>query len=219
MNKLRNIVVVVVIIGLVARVYRGNPERELASIISQLEDDLDASVDRLEGFVDDHPKHAGGWMVLGQAYLGQDRTRSAEEAFRRALDSEPDLADSLVGLAVSLRLQGEIDEACEHYEHAIRVDPNHANALSSLSVIYVIQKENKKAIQVAKKATELEPNNATYFANLCLVYHLDRDVEKRDQAAEEAERLNYSLMDSIREMIEEEPLGAVAREKPKSVTK
>lgn len=214
MDKARKIVVVLVIIGLGARAFRGNPERELADITEQLQSDFDAGRDRLEEFVDDYPKNKHGWELIGRVYLGIERVGTAEEAFRRALDIDDDMVDAVVGLAFSLQMQGEQTEAQDLYERALRIDPDHANALSRLAVLYAIHQHNKeRAIQIAERATELQPDNPAFFANLCLVYHFVLDTEKRDIAATKAERLGFPHMDRIRKMIDNEPTGAEEVEK------
>ena len=207
MNKLRKIVIVIAIIGLAARAFRGagdNGERELQNIAAKFErGEFEEGVEQLAEFVENHPDDEIAWTMLGNAYLGLDQNENAEEAFRNALAIDRDMARAAVGLGVTLRQQGEIDEAQKQYEHAIDVEPTYAIAHSSLAVIYLIQKDNKNAIRVAEKAAKLDPNNPTIFANLCMVYHQTDQFGKRDLAAAEAKRLGYSQMKKINEMMSE----------------
>lgn len=65
---------------------------------------------------------------LGRVYYALGDVRRAEASFRRALEIDPEYADSLIGLAQVERSLGRLDEALKHVESAIEITPNEAEA-------------------------------------------------------------------------------------------
>ncbi|HEX6100013.1 MAG TPA: tetratricopeptide repeat protein [Thermoanaerobaculia bacterium] len=57
------------------------------------------------------PKHLLAWTNLGNAEMRLGRSQAAEEAFRKALEIQPDAADTLNNLAWLLYEQKRVDEA------------------------------------------------------------------------------------------------------------
>ena len=76
---------------------------------------------------------AAGWYERG-CDLEESAPDDARDAYRRALELEPDHADAHVNLGRLLHETGDARAAAEHYRKAIELVPGHATALFDLGV-------------------------------------------------------------------------------------
>ena len=124
--------------------------------------------------------------LLSAAVLGaQDRDDEAIEAYRAALQAEPDVPGVHYQLGMALTRTMRLEEAVAEFQKELEVDPYHVLAQVRLGEIYVYRREHEKAIPGLRAALELDSNSAEAHGALGRAYLLARRV---DEAAEMLER-------------------------------
>ena len=77
------------------------------------------------------PKTAAECWLKGEALRGESRFEEAETAQRNALEQDPNHAQALLALGVTLTAQGKYDEAVEHFDAVLHRNPGFESALSA----------------------------------------------------------------------------------------
>jgi tetratricopeptide (TPR) repeat protein len=102
----------------------------------------------------------------------------AEKAFRLAVAADPNDAELIANLGISLANLGRIDEAEQRLEEALKKDPSIAVAHLSLAVVYDRKGRDAEAIDEYAKTSRLDPDNVP-----ALVYRADA-LMRTGQAAQ-----------------------------------
>lgn len=105
---------------------------------------------------------------IGLLKLG--RTEEAREAFRSALDIEPDNAVALGNLAVVEIQLGDDEAALVHAQAAVKAAPTEALLHYNLGNLLALRKRYEEALVSLQKAIEIDPNYAYAFNELGNVY-------------------------------------------------
>jgi Tfp pilus assembly protein PilF len=92
----------------------------------------------------------------------------AEKAFRRAVAADPDDAEAIANLGISLANLGRIDEAQQRLEEALGKDDSIVAAHLSLGVVYDRKGRDRSAIEQYARTVALDPANVA-----ALVYQAD----------------------------------------------
>lgn len=87
------------------------------------------AVSGLEQFTRDNKSYADGYYLLGNAYLSDQQTRKAIDAYREALNISPRFARARYNLGVSLTTIGDKNGALEQYNQLLDLDPTRAELL------------------------------------------------------------------------------------------
>jgi non-specific serine/threonine protein kinase len=122
--------------------------------------------------------------------LEKDR-RQAEEASRKALQLDPELAEAHASRGLVLSLGENYDEAGEHFETALRLNPKLYEAYYFYARACVARGKFSKAAQLYEKAIEVRPEDYQAALLLPQVY---RSLDRPDDAAE-AHRLAIELVE------------------------
>src|SRR6202000_2523540 len=104
----------------------------------------------------------------GQRFAKEGRFALSEGAFRAAIASDPNNAEALANLGISLANLGRNVEAQKNLIESLRLDEGNAVAHLSLGVVYDRQGEDAAAIAQYRSAIERDPNNiqaAVYLAD------------------------------------------------------
>ena len=104
-------------------------------------------------------KHTSDWDWAG-----------ADEAFRRALELNPNLTAAHQGYAFFLTTMGRFDEAVGAMARAVEVDPLSAGLRSSQGRQLYRARRYAEAIAVYQQALEIDPTNRTVLERLADVY-------------------------------------------------
>lgn len=72
----------------------------------------------------------------GMELFAQDRLEEAVDAYRKALEQDPNYADALHALAMTYASMDRLDEAIEVGKKLIEVSPEDELAYTSLSIFY-----------------------------------------------------------------------------------
>jgi len=96
----------------------------------------------------------------GQRFGKAQRFDLAEKAFRAAVDADPDNAEALANLGISLANLGRIQEAEASLSKSLAMDAANAVAHMSLGVVYDRQGRDQAAIEQYVAALSRDPDNS-----------------------------------------------------------
>jgi cytochrome c-type biogenesis protein CcmH/NrfG len=87
--------------------------------------DLQDQIAGLEAETRRNPANAAAWVELGNAYFDSDQVKPSIEAYRKALDLQPNNADVATDMGVMLRKDGRPQDAVQAFDRAIAINPKH----------------------------------------------------------------------------------------------
>jgi len=97
---------------------------------------------------------------LGNLLLLADQPAEAEEAYRKALELDPDKVTALFNLALLQQQHGERREALTLYKKVVALQPTHAWAHYQIGTLYESWDEDSKAVEHYARAFALDPQLA-----------------------------------------------------------
>jgi serine/threonine-protein kinase len=109
--------------------------------------------------LDERLPEAQWGLGLTSAYFDWDPVRT-ERAFRRAIELNPNVADSCVYLGVCLPPTGRFDEAAALLDQAISVDPVSALVAFLAGASFLMMRDYTRALAELERALELDPGFA-----------------------------------------------------------
>ena len=127
------------------------------------------------------PNDANAWVWLGRLQSAAQNNDVAEQAFRKALELEPDNEDGLTGLATVLGIKGDGKAAADLLKRAAEKDPS-AESLTRLSDAYEQMKEYGLAADTLRHALELNPPNGPELERKMAMFLIS--AERYDEALE-----------------------------------
>ena len=109
---------------------------------------------------------ANEYFQQGLNFAAQQNAASAEEAFRRAIQIDPNFAEAYANLGSILANQNKLAEALPYFENAIRLKPNVPEFYYMLARVLSAQNKRAEAVESVKKARDLYRNQGkTQAAN------------------------------------------------------
>jgi len=111
------------------------------------------------------------YTTLGEVKGLVGKQQEAIDAFRSALQMEPDYGDAMIGLARALADSGDLAQAEQTYKQAIALRPNYWVAHNHLGVFYLVRGRYPEAIKSLEAAIALTPDNVRVLNNLGALYH------------------------------------------------
>jgi tetratricopeptide (TPR) repeat protein len=118
---------------------------------------------------------ADEWYALGSD-LESTSPDQAREAYRRALDLEPDHVETRVNLGRLLHEDGRLNAAEAHYRLALAVRPRDPTALFNLAVCLEDLGRIDEAIQFYRRTIRADPDCADAYFNLARLYEKKGDA-------------------------------------------
>jgi tetratricopeptide (TPR) repeat protein len=116
-----------------------------------------------------------------EVYLAQGKLDEAESVCLKAIQIQPNSADSYKNLGTTLQRKGKIKEAQQSYLKAIKINPNFAAAYANLGSLYGQQRQWEAAIASYQRAININPKFAGAYRNLAKVWtQLKRTAEATD---------------------------------------
>ncbi len=100
-------------------------------------------------------------FTLGITYDSLKKYKEAADAYRAALEDEPDNTDTLHALATALINDGQLSAALTVYQQLVAADPNDAQDELKISEIQSRQKHYQDALASLNKAKSLSGNTDT----------------------------------------------------------
>jgi tetratricopeptide (TPR) repeat protein len=131
------------------------------------------------------PDSAEAWRDLGDGLLAEGRDREAAEAFRKALDLNPDDDVALTSLGHTEYAAGS-EGAVAHLEQAAERGGGMSTAAISLVEMYRSMGKLEDALGAARKVLEAEPGDVAAALD---VAELSLETGKLDEAREAFERI------------------------------
>jgi predicted O-linked N-acetylglucosamine transferase (SPINDLY family) len=95
---------------------------------------------------------------LGLAEMAAQDHSKAVEAFTKALENDPSLAEAYSNLGLLWQRAGQPEEAIQLFKKALEVNPKAADAYYNLGLAYELSHDLQKEIEVQKRALEACPD-------------------------------------------------------------
>lgn len=148
---------------------------------------IERAVEYFRGAVNQDPDYALAWVGKADALTLQydyghetsgNTLAVAEEAIRRALDLDPNLAEACASLGLLYSNRHEGTAAIRELKRAVELQPSYAEAHNWLSWNYQLLGEAEKALDCAKRAVQLNPLSPEAVSNLSASYLYNRNPVK-----------------------------------------
>lgn len=131
---------------------------------------------------------------FGDIMFDVGKKQEAGQIYRKALELNPDDAETSFNLALLSQELGNIDEAISCFENVVRINPKDSEAFNSLGVlVYNHKKDFINAEKCFNKAVELKPSFVDGYFNLGLVYTALNQNDKAVFNYNKAVKLNPKL--------------------------
>jgi len=140
------------------------------------------------------------YYEIGQAQLSRGKYDEGVQAFKMALELQPEVFESGWNLALAYAMAGKDEALVKQIEELekrgfnVRTKQN----LRSLSLIYFEVKNYTKLVEVHEELVELSPNDATAWVRLGSAYQTVGDLKKAKDAIEMAVELDSSLSEQAK---------------------
>jgi len=136
------------------------------------------------------PKDVESWLMLGRLQKISQNSTEALNAYKKALEIDPDNEDAMTGLAMVYSDLGDSKAAAELLRKVADKDPN-PRSLENLANVYEQLKDYSLAAEMLRRALEQQPGNTD------VKHALAQDLIRSDQ-------LDDALKIS-QELVEEDP--------------
>jgi tetratricopeptide (TPR) repeat protein len=137
------------------------------------------------------PLPLADWVAEGDEALVRSDFATAEKAYRRAIEADPEYAPAHVGLAWMYGWQaGKSRDALDEAQRAAELDPRSASAWAALSEARRWRGDTPGALEAAEKAAQLDPKGSQAQAVLARAYLADRQYDAAVRAAEESVKVD-----------------------------
>lgn len=131
-----------------------------------------------------------GLLTTARLLSLQERFVEAERACRRALQLDPDAAETHTRLGTILQALGRREEADVHYARALALDPQRNDARSNRASVLTSKGEIDAGVAEYQRLIALESNQSVFYSNLlfALNYHPTKPAEQIFEAYREYDR-------------------------------
>lgn len=109
------------------------------------------------------------WYNLGSALEVVQLPQEAEEAYRKALKSKPDLANAAINLGILLLKKGQTEEGMTMLQHATIIRPEYFNGFFNLGVALQNDEKFSQAEEAYRRSIELFYEYPQAHRNLSVV--------------------------------------------------
>jgi tetratricopeptide (TPR) repeat protein len=131
-----------------------------------------------------------GLYGFKKPYLNSSKSSQAEEAFKQAIELNPENDSIYTDLGQFYLERGEYPRAEEALKKAIELNPRNDRAYIELGRFYRDQYKFHEAEDAFKKAIELNPKNGNTYLELGQFYHTQHKLSQVEDAFKQAVELN-----------------------------
>ncbi|MBD3167803.1 tetratricopeptide repeat protein [bacterium] len=135
------------------------------------------------------------WYNLGVAYTNLEEWDNALEAYEKAVDLEPQMAQAWVNMAAVKYRTGHLAEAEELNRKALEITPDFMHARSNLGMVLLLLGKYDESIEEMNKVLEQEPKHPVALAALTQAYNAKGDTEKGAEFKKKAEEAGIKFED------------------------
>lgn len=136
-----------------------------AQLVQRTYDGMRGALDSFQAAVNRDPDYAIAWAGLSEAvallawyrYPVPDDAVDAEEAARRAIDLDPELAEAHMSLGIVLSSRRDGPGMLRELQRAVELQPSHAEALIWLAWFYLLVGRPTDALEPTERASALDP--------------------------------------------------------------
>lgn len=119
---------------------------------------IDSSIAGLVSRTTLNPGDVNAWIELGNRYFDSHQPAKSIEAYKRALELEPQNADVLTDLGIMYREAGDYEAAVQSFRKARQVDPRHVNSMFNEGVVLLNDlKRPGEARQAWQRLLDINP--------------------------------------------------------------
>jgi len=108
---------------------------------------------------------------LGMSCMKLRRYQEAIAAFKKAVQLNPNSAESYNNLGISFYYLGQYEEARKHYQMSIKVDSNYFRAYSNLGILLGEMGHYQESLEILESAIQINPDYFVGYKNLAVTYH------------------------------------------------
>ena len=121
---------------------------------------------------------------------------AAVEAWKKAMDLDPEDAKAHYNLGLTLDRQGELDRAIAEYRKSVEINPLNASAYTNLGVALTRTGKLDEAVDALTKSVAIRPANATAQSNLAAALIEKGQTDEAVQHIREALEANPEFADA-----------------------
>jgi tetratricopeptide (TPR) repeat protein len=118
------------------------------------------------------------WIETGDSFQRLANYNDAIDAYKKALEIQPDHDEAYANLGLAYVEQGKYDKAIEHYQQAIKLKPDNADTHYNLGVAYGNLKKYKEAIESYMQVIKIDPDYAKAYNNIGDLYNKSWQYKK-----------------------------------------
>jgi len=131
-------------------------------------------------------KNVQYYLDLGRSLTLQNRLQEAEEVYRKAINVDPNNAETLTLLGAFLVIQNRLAEAEDFCLKAIQVNPKFEGSYPVLGEIFLKQNRYIEAEKAFCRAIQINPNDADVFNNLGVIFKKQNRLKEAKEAFQNA---------------------------------
>jgi Flp pilus assembly protein TadD len=117
------------------------------------------AMDRIRGFLEDHPDVWNGWFILGWALRSLERWGDGAAALKKAAELGGTNSDVRNELAICLMELADYPAAKKELEAALRDEPENIKIISNLGVLAMKRGDKGEAAAFFRTVLELKPDD------------------------------------------------------------
>src|SRR5271165_4763832 len=121
---------------------------------------LKKSIEEYKKITELDPKDVDSWLMLGRLHKVAQSSVDAQNAYKKALEIEPDNEDALTGLAMVYADLGDSTAAADLLKKLATKNPT-PRSMQALAAAYEQMHEYALAAETLRRTLELNPPNAT----------------------------------------------------------
>jgi tetratricopeptide (TPR) repeat protein len=144
----------------------------------------------LDKLVREHGDSPGVEVAIGMADFGSGEYGAASEAFRAALDKDPENADARFYLGAVLFKQRDFDSAIREWRQAVQQKPGYFPPVFALGAMFAERRQYQEAKPLLRKALELRPDHPGVYLELGKIAVHEQQYETALRYLREAARLD-----------------------------
>jgi len=136
-------------------------------------------------------KDSGVYYALGIAYDDKEEYDKAIEAYKKAVEINPQREEAYNNMGIAHKNKKEYDKAIEAYKKAVEINPQKDEAYyNNMGNAYGDKKEYDKAIEAYEKAVEINPQREEAYYNMGNSYRNKKEYDKAIEAYKKAVEIN-----------------------------